>query len=256
MTGLNLETFLQLLRVAPGAWASLGVALIILALMTWTSWGSRRALRKCLFLSIAAHFALIFYGGSSPELQRYFRLGAKVKKPDPVIERIKVTAIDDPERSKRDPLMKGKAGNRSGSAWDHAGEALALAEANRSAPRPDKPDTSPAPPPEPPKAPEASLPASSAPEIATPEPAAAVEPTPKTTDPASAAAKAPDPVVDVIAPTEPTPEPASAPTAAPAAAPALAVASSDLRARPRPQPQPRSNPANPLAIPSTAAEPI
>ena len=34
--------------------------------MAWTSWGSRRALRKCLVLSVIAHFGLALYGGTVP----------------------------------------------------------------------------------------------------------------------------------------------------------------------------------------------
>src|SRR4051812_8887371 len=66
MTGLDLETFLQLLRADIGAWASLALVVGVLALMTWTSWGSRRALRKCLVLSIAAHVGLVLYGSTFP----------------------------------------------------------------------------------------------------------------------------------------------------------------------------------------------
>ena len=64
MTGLNLETFLRLLRADVGAWASLGAIVLLLGLMAWTSWGSRKALRKCLMLSILAHVGLVFYGGA------------------------------------------------------------------------------------------------------------------------------------------------------------------------------------------------
>lgn len=63
MTGLNLEPFLRLLRADLGVWISLGSIIAVLGLMAWTSWGSRRALRKCLFLSIAAHVGLVLYGG-------------------------------------------------------------------------------------------------------------------------------------------------------------------------------------------------
>jgi hypothetical protein len=68
MTGLNLETFLQLLRADIGAWLTLGLIVGLLGLMAWTSWGSRRALRKCLVLSIAAHVGLVIFGGSNPGL--------------------------------------------------------------------------------------------------------------------------------------------------------------------------------------------
>ena len=63
MTGLNLEPFLRLLRADLGVWLSLGAIVLVLGLMTWTSWGSRRALRKCLVLSILAHVGLLIYGG-------------------------------------------------------------------------------------------------------------------------------------------------------------------------------------------------
>src|ERR1700744_4950460 len=82
MTGLDLETFLQLLRADVGAWATLGLVVVVLALMTWTSWGSRRALRKCLVLSIAAHLGLVLYGSTLPAIAALFR-----EKPD---------AFDDP----------------------------------------------------------------------------------------------------------------------------------------------------------------
>ena len=83
MTGLNLETFLRILRADLGAWASLGVVAVILGIMTWTSWGSKRALRKCLFLSIAAHVGLIVYGGSSPEVRKALRLDPSEDSPRP-----------------------------------------------------------------------------------------------------------------------------------------------------------------------------
>ena len=66
MTGLNLESFLHLLRADVGVWTTLGVIALLLALMTWTSWGSRRVLRKCLVLSVASHLVLGFYGSTLP----------------------------------------------------------------------------------------------------------------------------------------------------------------------------------------------
>ena len=70
MTGLNLEAFLKLHRADWGAWLSLGVIVGVLALMAWTSFGRRRALRKCLVLSVAAHIGLVAYGGALPDQQR------------------------------------------------------------------------------------------------------------------------------------------------------------------------------------------
>ena len=252
MTGLNLETFLQLLRVAPGAWASLGVAVILLALMTWTSWGSRRALRKCLFLSIAAHFALISYGGSSPEIQRFFRLGSKPPKPAPAIERIRVTSVEDPPRPNRDRTAPGQSG-RPVSAWDRDGGSIALADASRLPPRPDRPDSTPAPL-EPPKAAEASLPIGTAPDLAAPD-----SPAPEPTALASPA-QAPEPIAAAVDPGEggvgPTPEPTPAAdlVAPPTVAVGVTVGEADLRSRsrPRPAPTPSAAPTVPAALASGA----
>ena len=58
MTGLDLESFLLLLRADLGVWLMLGLAILGLAFLVWSSWSSRRALRNCLVLSLAAHLAL------------------------------------------------------------------------------------------------------------------------------------------------------------------------------------------------------
>ncbi|QDV38255.1 hypothetical protein [Tautonia plasticadhaerens] len=73
MTGLNLEPFLRLLRADVGAWASLGVVALLVGLIAWTGWGSRRILRKCLVLSVLAHVGLAFFGGD--ELSRLIAPG-------------------------------------------------------------------------------------------------------------------------------------------------------------------------------------
>src|SRR6185312_12968700 len=73
MTGLDLESFLHLLRADLGAWASLGAIAIVLALMTWTSWGSRRVLRKCLVFSLVVHFGLVLYGSTVPVVNQTMR---------------------------------------------------------------------------------------------------------------------------------------------------------------------------------------
>ncbi len=248
MTGLNLETFLQLLRVAPAAWASLGVAVILLSLMTWTSWGSRRALRKCLFLSIAAHVLLIFYGGASPEIQRFFRLGSKPPQAQPAFERIKVTSVEDPTRRDRS-ATRGKS-SRPVSAWDRDGGPLALADASHPLARPDGPDPASVPQPEPPQAAGVNLSTGAAPEMATPEPPAA-ESAPKEVDPASAAAKAPEPIVEAVDPGEGgvAPAPELTPDIGSDPSPNVVVASPNLRTRSRSRPQ--ANSSSVPAVPSS-----
>ena len=69
-TGLDLESFLLLMRADLGAWALLGLGTLVLGLMAWLSWGSRRALRKCLALSVVAHAGLVLYGSTVPSVFR------------------------------------------------------------------------------------------------------------------------------------------------------------------------------------------
>src|SRR5271166_4148738 len=68
--GLDLESFLLLMRADLGAWALLGLGTLVLGLMAWLSWGSRRALRKCLALSVVAHAVLVLYGSTVPSVFR------------------------------------------------------------------------------------------------------------------------------------------------------------------------------------------
>jgi hypothetical protein len=74
MTGLDLDIFLNLLRADLGTWAVLGIGTIGLALVIWSTYGSRQALRKCLVMSVAAHFGLVLYGSTIPSMR--WALGA------------------------------------------------------------------------------------------------------------------------------------------------------------------------------------
>ncbi len=66
MTGLDLESFLLLLRADLTTWLVLGLATVGLGVFVWSSWRSRRALRNCLVLSLAAHLGLVLYGSTIP----------------------------------------------------------------------------------------------------------------------------------------------------------------------------------------------
>jgi len=66
MTGLDLESFLELTQADLSTWAVLGLASLGTVLVAWLCWGSRRVLRKCLVLSLAAHLGLAFYGSTVP----------------------------------------------------------------------------------------------------------------------------------------------------------------------------------------------
>lgn len=138
MTGLNLESFLHLLRADLGAWATLALIGLVLALMTWTSWGSRRALRKCLVLSVAAHIVLVAYGSTIPLVLLAFTPRANPEASRDRIRQIKVApwAVGD-DRSK-EAAASGKSGHRV-DAWDKENEDLALAEPKVNPTRPEGP---------------------------------------------------------------------------------------------------------------------
>ncbi len=139
MTGLDLVTFLRLLRADLGAWLSLSSVVVILALMAWTSWGKKRALRKCLVLSIAVHVGLVVYGRD--QAARFLAPGSESPESSPErIQRIRIVrddpaVPDDPARS--GPSHDGKGRRRPLAAWDRPGRALALAEPDLSVQRPE-----------------------------------------------------------------------------------------------------------------------
>src|SRR5438105_5972816 len=93
MTGLDLESFLLLLRADLGAWALLGLGTLVLCLLAWLSWGSRQALRKCLALSIIAHAGLALYGSTIPAVLRVLRPALRDRAPDRHIRKIRVSPV-------------------------------------------------------------------------------------------------------------------------------------------------------------------
>ena len=133
MTGLNLESFLHLLRADLGAWATLGLIAGVLALMAWTSWGSRRALRKCLVLSVVAHFGLALYGGTVPVVLLAIQSDNPNARDPQRIRQIKVTPLVEPDREGGSETGEGDGSGqlRSGgklAAFDRAFNGLALAD--------------------------------------------------------------------------------------------------------------------------------
>ena len=134
MTGLDLESLLRLLRADLGAWLSLGLIVLLLALLAWTSWGSRRALRKCLVLSVAVHVGLVAYWFSQPSLLP----GLGAKPPEIAkegIRQIRVVPISEGSDPKGSPAGGNRPPRRL-AAWDRPRETLALADLTHRAPRP------------------------------------------------------------------------------------------------------------------------
>src|SRR5205823_5735723 len=93
MTGLDLESFLLLLRADLSAWVVLGLASLGLALLIWSCWGSRRALRKCLVLSLAAHLGLVLYGSTIPAVRLAIPGGTPDAAHRPHIRKIRVAPL-------------------------------------------------------------------------------------------------------------------------------------------------------------------
>jgi hypothetical protein len=144
MTGLNLESFLHLLRADLGAWALLGLVACVLMVMVWTSWGSRRALRKCLVLSITAHLGLALYGSTFLFLLLALQpRGAEEQAPRARIRQIRIAPWSDEEADAKARAAEPRSeGNRSGTRlmpWDRPRETLALAESRVDPPRPAVP---------------------------------------------------------------------------------------------------------------------
>jgi len=139
MTGLDLESFLHLLRADVGAWATLGLIALLLAIMTWTSWGSRRALRKCLVLSIAAHVGVVFYGSTHPFVVMALQPKDANEATRERIRQIKVT----PSVERMDPSSPpggSRATGRRTKPWEQQLDTLALAEPKLTRSRPELTD--------------------------------------------------------------------------------------------------------------------
>lgn len=140
MTGLDLVTFLRLLRADLGAWLSLGAIIAILALLAWTSWGRKRALRKCLVLSIAAHIGLVVYGRDQANWFLSPVPNRAAEEPQERIQRIRVLRDEPAElTSPPGPPQDGPnpGGRRPLAAWERPTPAIALAEADLAVERPE-----------------------------------------------------------------------------------------------------------------------
>jgi hypothetical protein len=214
MTGLNLETFLHLLRADLGAWVSLGAVGVILALLTWTSWGSRRALRKCLVVSLVVHVSVVLYGSTLPIV----RLAANARSAEPedpkgAIRQIRVAPLLEPNGPAGKSTADGRSGRRE-AVWDRPREELALADPSLRPNRPvaQKPELE-----RPGEAPPALEDSSATPEVnppappgpeTRPEPVAANDPPPSPPQAAPADAKE---LARLAAPEPGEPEPESGP---------------------------------------------
>ncbi len=246
MTGLDLESFLHLLRADLGAWASLGLVLLVLALMAWTSWGSRRALRKCLVLSIAAHIGLLLYGSTFPIMMAV--LGDKARpeaEGPPVRVQLAPSGGESPDPGGR--ISPDGRPARAVANWDRAGEPAGLAGPTGRAPRPGEPVPAGG------REPGRTTPAALAPEAVVLE----VNPPPPTA-PTNLAGPTPPAPAPTVAPGDPAEVPAAVADRATGPAPAESIAAA---ARSRPDraavepTKPLDGARPPLTAPGLAATP-
>jgi hypothetical protein len=190
MTGLDLATFLRLLRVDLALWLSFAAMVVLLGLMAWTTWGARRALRKCLVLSILIHLGLLAFGGQTEWGLRAFGPPGADTPPRERIETIRVTPEPQPSAGGAFAGSEGEGRARTSrplAAWDQPGATLLAGRDPAPAIRPESP-----PPPGPiqreavplePVAPDAGSPAVEPPTAAVPETRVAMTSEPIPPDP-------------------------------------------------------------------------
>jgi hypothetical protein len=146
MTGLDLETFLRVLRADPGTWLVLGLGTLGLGLLVWACWGSRKALRKCLVASLAIHCGLALYGSTIPALRWVLGADRSLAATRAHIRKIRVAPLPEPVRAASVPPAVGKrigpasevrdADGAAPPRWELAAAPVRLAELPLRVPRP------------------------------------------------------------------------------------------------------------------------
>jgi hypothetical protein len=140
-TGLDLESFLLLMRADLGAWALLALGTLVLGLVAWLSFRSRRALLKCLAISVVAHAGLALYGSTVPSFFRVLSASARDPAAERHIRQIRVLPTPvgpaPPIAGREDPASAPRAGtrkdqDRSGPSPDLSTEPIRLADARLS----------------------------------------------------------------------------------------------------------------------------
>jgi hypothetical protein len=143
MTGLDLESFLLLLRADLTTWVVLGLATMGLAVMVWSSWRSRRALRNCLVLSLAVHLGLVLYGSTIPAVMWTLRPDRRDAADRAHIRQIRVAPLVESNASTGGPRLNDSGQvRRATERWDLAAAPLKLADASVRVARPNIGDPS------------------------------------------------------------------------------------------------------------------
>jgi hypothetical protein len=142
MTGLDLESFLLLLKADLGAWVILGLTTLGLAFLVWSSWRSRRALRNCLVVSLAAHLGFVLYGSTLPGFPWTFGSRRHDPEHDAHIRQIRVAPLVEQAAAPRDGVPTATLSATTDAArpktlrWDLADAPLELADRSLQVSRP------------------------------------------------------------------------------------------------------------------------
>ena len=84
------------LACRPGRLADAGSRGVWLAFLVWSSWNSRRALRNCLVVSLAAHLALVVFGSAFPGIMWGLSPNRRQPNERSHIREIRVATLVDP----------------------------------------------------------------------------------------------------------------------------------------------------------------
>jgi hypothetical protein len=137
MTGLDLESFLLLLRADLTIGVVLGLATVGLTVLVWSSWRSRRALSNCLMLSLAAHLGLVLFGSTIPAVMWTLGPDRRDASDRSHIRQIRVAPLVETNASMGGPQLSDSGQVRSRTErWDLRAEPLKLANTSLRVARP------------------------------------------------------------------------------------------------------------------------
>ena len=113
MTGLDLESFLLLLRADLGVWLMLGLAMLGLAFLVWSSWRSHTGTAKLPGRFAGRTSALVVFGTAFPGIMLESQPEPPHRTERPHIREIRVATLADPANCIAPESLLAQAGRRS-----------------------------------------------------------------------------------------------------------------------------------------------
>lgn len=138
MTGLDLETFLRLVRADRVFWVGAGAIAGVLLLLIWAARGRSKSLQRCLVLSLAIHVGLVVYGGPSAiDLLSPERIGLIGGDPEAAQERIRSIELVGGADSRSEQQIDSAQSHPATAASDRGSQPAKLLEFDPQAPLPE-----------------------------------------------------------------------------------------------------------------------